>query len=80
MRMVSHVPLSSEDVVVVAADTDIFILIFMRIQNTWFNKDSFLDTRMKNVLILKQFSFILIHYCFVLSLLRTESFIFERFS
>ena len=56
--MVLHAALSSEDVVVVAAGTDVLILVIYAIQSSWFNEDG--RTRMTNAILLKKFSCILV--------------------
>ena len=57
--MVLHAALSSEDVVPVAAGTDVLILVIYTIQSSWFNEDG--GTRMTNAILLKKFSCILVN-------------------
>ena len=59
--MVLHAGLSSEEVSVAATGTDVLNLMVYAYSNSWLNEHRFLDTRMTNVLVLKQFSRILVN-------------------
>ena len=67
MRMVLHAALSSEDVAVAAAGTDVLILMIYAFQSSCLNEDGILDTRMINVIILKQYALALLTYSFMMT-------------
>ena len=59
--MVMHVTLLCEDLVSFVTNTYVVILMIYAYLSTWLNEDAFLDTRMIDMLISKQFPRILVN-------------------